>query len=913
MTHSIPEARRTMALQAGSKLGPYEILSPIGKGGMGEVYRAKDTRLDRDIAIKVLPSLFSTNAQLKQRLQREAKAISNLSHPNICTLHDIGSEDGVDYLVMEFLEGETLAQRLAKEALLLEQVLRIGMEIASALATAHRAGVVHRDLKPGNIMLTKSGAKLLDFGLAKHEPGKSELSSAPDAATMTEPLTDKGTIVGTFQYMAPEQLEGAEADARTDIFAFGAVLYEMATGQRAFSGRSRASLITSIMTASPVPICEVQPMNPPALDHIVRSCFAKDPDDRIQTAHDLRLQLEWIAEGGSQAGVPVPIASYRRKQQRLAWSLTAIFGAVAIVMTAGYVREVMQPKSVIRSSITAPEGARFDSVGMAAGALQLSPDGKRAAFVASEEDGTNRVWVRSLDRVEATPLTSTDGATRPFWSADSRSIGFFADGKLKRVDAAGGPALALCDAFNGRGGTWNRDGVILFAPHFQSPIHSILDSGGTSTAVTELDPTKHGSHRWPVFMPDGKHFLYLAVSHNPAMKEHYALFLASIDDPKAKQVLHTNSNAFFASGYLVFARETTLMAQPFDPTRGMLSGNPTPIAESVRIDRPSWVGVYSVSQNGLLAFQTGESLSATKIVRMDRKGNEIDVIAQEDMYFNVRLSPDETRLVVSAGEGLSNIWIYELARGMRTRLTFDPIIQFGPIWSPDGNHIVYSEFISDPKRVLRRSAHGLGQAEVVMEDAELEMYATDWSSDGKYVLFLKGDIFQAASAVDIWAKPMVDDRPAFPILSSSFPIAHASFSPDGRWIAYGSTESERSEVYVIPFVDPGDAVDLNSPAVPSGRWQVSTNSGYWPMWRGDGKELFYLANDKYVTAAAVNGEGDSFVVSSTEKLFSINLVSLTPSYDVASDGQSFVVNMHAWEATTPITLVTNWPEELRSK
>lgn len=900
-------------LTSGDKLGPYEIISPIGKGGMGEVYRAKDTRLDRDVAIKVLPALFSADSHLKQRLQREAKAISSLTHPNICTLHDIGHEDGVDYLVMEYIDGDTLAQRLSKEALPLDQVLRIGIEIASALAAAHRAGVVHRDLKPGNIMLTKTGAKLLDFGLAKHEPGKSELSSAPDAATMTEPLTDKGTIVGTFQYMAPEQLEGAEADARTDIFAFGAVLYEMATGNRAFTGRSRASLITSIMTASPVPICEVQPMNPPALDHIVRSCFAKDPDDRIQTAHDLRLQLEWIAEGGSQAGVPVPVASHRKKQQRLAWSLVVIFGAISVAMTVGYVRESFEPKPVIRSSITAPEAARFDSVGLTAGAFQLSPDGKRAAFVASGADGMNRIWVRSLDRVDATPLTSTIGATRPFWSADSRSIGFFADGKLKRVDAAGGPALALCDASNGRGGTWSYDGVILFSPHFQSPIHSILDSGGTSTAITELDETIHSTHRWPVFLPDGKHFLYLAVNHNPAMKEHHAVFLTSIDDPKAKHILHTNSNVYFASGYLIFARETTLMAQPFDPAHGELSGNPTPIAESVRLDRPSWVGVYSVSQNGLLAFQTGESLSATKIVRVDRKGNEIEVIAQEDMYFNVRLSPDETRLVVSAGEGLANIWIYELARGMRTRLTFDPTIQFGPIWSPDGNQIVYSEFISDPKRVLRRSAHGLGQAEVVMEDSDVERFATDWSSDGKYVLFLKGDIFQSTSAVEIWAKPMVDDRPAFPILTSRFPISHAAFSPDGRWIAYDSSESGRDEVYVIPFVEPGEDADTDAPAVPSGRWQISTNSGYWPIWRGDGKELFYCSNDKYITAASVNGEGDVFIVTSTEKLFSINLVSLTPSYDVASDGQSFIVNMYALEASTPITLVTNWPEALKNK
>ncbi|MCH7840591.1 MAG: serine/threonine-protein kinase, partial [Planctomycetes bacterium] len=840
---------------------------------------------------------------------RETSEIDGASTPESSRRLKPAAQGGLHYLVMELVEGETLSQRLTKGPVSLDQVLQYGSEIASALEAAHRAGVIHRDLKPGNIMLARSGAKLLDFGLAKHVQTGSGLSSDPEAPTLTEPLTGKGTILGTFQYMAPEQLEGKEADARTDVFAFGAVLYEMATGRRAFSGKSRASLIASIMSAKPQPISELQPMAPPALDHLIRLCLAKDPDERIQTAHDVKLQLQWIAQGGSQVGLPTPVLLKRKSRERLAWSLAAILFVATAFFSFSYLKTMRRTPAVVRAEITSPEGVEFDFSGVTAGPVVISPDGTKIAFGARSENSDNTLWVRSLDDRLARELPGTDGVIRPFWSADSRSIGFFAQGKLKRVDASGGPPLTLCDAPGGRGGTWNRDDVILFAPRFQAPIHRVPASGGAATPITQVDESKHSSHRWPYFLPDGKHFLYLAINHNTVLKEREAIYVASLDGQTGELVMRTGSNVAFASGYLLFMRDRTLMARAFDPNSREFLGPAAPVAADVRDDRPSWVSVYSVSQNGTLVYQTGEAGRETTLTWYDRSGEKQGALAQEDFYYGLKLSPDGERLAVAAGEGNADIWIYHLARGMRTRLTFEPIIQLAPIWSPDGKDIVYSSLFTNPKRIFRRSSLGVGEEELLLESDE-GIIATDWSFDGKYLLYIKADIVQDQGPSEIRVLPLDKTVEPRPILQTPFFVESAQFSPDGKWVAFSSNESGRSEIYVIPFALPNQADDADAVPVQGGKWQVSVEGGSWPTWGHDGKELFYVSRGRMLMVASVNGKGEDFVVSSVGSLFAMPINPFGRTYDVSPDGQRFIVNVYGGEQNTPISLVLNWTQAL---
>ncbi|MGH9317449.1 MAG: protein kinase domain-containing protein, partial [Thermoanaerobaculia bacterium] len=565
-----------MTISPGSRLGPYEVLSPLGAGGMGEVWKARDTRLGRAVAIKVLPSHMSASPEVRQRFEREAKTISQLSHPHICALHDIGREGETDYLVMEYLEGETLTDRLVKGPLPLEQTLRFGVEIADALDKAHRQGIVHRDLKPGNVMLTKSGVKLLDFGLAK------AMAPAAPAGSLTalptqQGLTQEGTILGTFQYMSPEQLEGKEADARSDIFAFGAVLYEMATGRKAFSGSSQASLISAIMTSDPAPISSVQPMSPPALDRVVKTCLAKDPDERWQNAHDLMGELKWIAGLGSQAGVPGPPVARRRSRERLAWGMmtvtlfVALAAAVAAVVRNAH-RAAMLERPM-RSSIVLPEKSALR-------AAALSPDGTRVVFVARDSSGKNLLWIRPLDSLAVRPFPGTENPSFPFWSPDSLFVGFFADGKLKKIGASGGAPQTLCDAPINRGGTWNREGVILFTPVPDGPLYRVSASGGLPTPVTRFDPSRgETSHRWPFFLPDGRHFLYHVASFGSGGQvEKMGIYVGSLDSKEEKFLLRANSSVAYAPpGYLLFLRDRNLLAQPFDAQRIRITGDPLPV------------------------------------------------------------------------------------------------------------------------------------------------------------------------------------------------------------------------------------------------------------------------------------------------------------------------------------------------
>src|SRR5262245_43680143 len=658
-----------MPLAAGTKLGPYEIEAPLGAGGMGEVYKARDTRLDRTVAIKILPAHLSGDPQLRQRFEREAKAVSSLNHPHICTLHDVGNQDGTDYLVMEFLEGETLAVRLEKGPLPLAQVLKYGIQISDALDKAHRQGVVHRDLKPGNVMLTAAGAKLLDFGLATAGAPMAPGSSLTIAPTRTSPITQHGTIVGTFQYMSPEQLEGRDVDARSDLFAFGAVLYEMLTARRAFPGKSSFSVASAILEKDPEPISAQAPMTPPALDRTVRKCLAKDPEDRWQTARDLLLELKWIEEAGSQASVPAVIRTRRRVAERAWMAGVAALLLATTALGVLYYRSVSEEPQVVRAFIPPPEKANFRFVGGGnQGPVTISPDGRMLAFSAQGADGIQILYVRPIDSPTPQPLAGTAGAGMPFWSPDSRSIGFFAEGRLKRIDARGGPALTLCEVgVVGRGGTWNRDGVIVFAPSPNGPLHRVSDNGGQSTPVTKLDTARgETSHRWPKFLPDGKHFFFFVrLGALGTSNENNGIQIGSLDGTPPKFLVRTQANVAYASGYLLFMRGNTLMAQPFDLDRLELGGEAVPLAENVQREPAGAIGVFSASQTGILAYQTGGEIIGSNLFWRDRAGKQTGALGESAGYMELSISPDRQKVVVSvldSNVGPPDIWIYEISR-----------------------------------------------------------------------------------------------------------------------------------------------------------------------------------------------------------------------------------------------------------
>ncbi len=882
-----------MTLTAGQKLGPYELGEAIGAGGMGEVYRARDTRLDRTVAIKVLPAHLADSSDLRQRFEREARAISSLNHPHICSLYDVGHQDGVSFLVMEYLEGETLAQRLERGALPLSDVLKYGVQIADALDKAHRQGVVHRDLKPGNIMLTpQGGAKLMDFGLAKSAIAAASISSMTAPAHASSPITTKGMIVGTFQYMSPEQVEGKEVDARSDLFAFGAVLYEMMTGRRAFQGKSQLSVASAILEKEPEPISIAQPLTPPSLDRTIRKCLAKDPEDRWQTARDLQLELQWIAEAGSQAGAPAVVVAGRKQRERWAWIAAAGFAVLAIVFAVGFVMRAPQPPSVLRATILPPEKTDFQ------GAV-VSPDGTRLAFVGRGADGTAKLWVRSLDALSAQALSSTDGAFLPFWSADSRSIGFFsADGKLKKIEASGGPPISLCDvpSGGGRGGAWNRDGVILFGMVGRNGIQRVSSAGGATTPVTKLDEArKDANKRWPVFLPDGQHFLYNVRSADRSLAQGEELYVGSLDGKVNKKLLPASFGVQYASGHILFVRESTLMAQPFDTKRLELAGDAFPIAEQVLTNGANGYAAISTSENGVLAYRTGAGQVGSKLVWFDRQGKELGALGDPAIYFNLKISSNGQKVAVDISDpkiGPPDVWVYDVVRKLRTRLTFDAQADMLPVWSPDGTRVVFRSSRKGPDDLYMKDSSGAGNDELLFESAENKV-ATSWSADGKFILFNSSGV---KTRSDIWVLPMMGERKPYVFLQTDYQESEAQFSPDGRWVAYRSNESGRDEIYVKPF--PG----------PAGRWQVSTGGGTRAKWRRDGKEIFYLADDDKIMAAEIRVKGTAIEVGAVKPLFQTRPQRPGAIYDAASDGQRFLVNTAVVEqSASPVTLVVNWP------
>ena len=891
-----------MALGAGTKLGPYEIVAPLGAGGMGEVYRARDTRLERDVAIKVLPAGLSSDPSLKQRLEREAKAVSKLSHPHICALYDIGSQDGADYLVMELLEGETLEQRLMRGPLPSEQTIRYGAQIADALSQAHKLGITHRDLKPSNVMLTKSGAKLMDFGLAK------QFGPATLASTLTEmtaeqaKLTVEGTIVGTFQYMAPEQLEGKEADARTDIFALGELIYEMATGRPAFTGKSRASLIAAILTTEPPPIPQLQPMTPPALERVVKKCLAKDPDERWQSARDIETNLNWIAEGQTPAtSFPVKHNPWR---ERAAWMLALALLCGLAFFAAGRYRAPSTSEPV-RFSVYPPEKAVFSgppNLTVPVPQFALSPDGRAMVFVANSSTANPIIWMRSIDQATARPLPGTEHAQNPFWSPDSRWVGFFSDGKLKKIPVAAGPVQVLADVADPFGGSWGADDNIIFAK-LSSSIFRVSSGGGIVTAVTKVD-TIQNSHRWPQFLPDGRHFLFHVQGGD---SEHHGIYAGSLEGGTQKFLLHTESSALYAwPGYLLYVEGDTLLGQGFDAAHLELRGEAFTVAENVGRSTGFNIGV-SASGTGMLAYAAA-MLHRGRLTWFDRAGNSLNSVGVEGDYSDVRLSPNGQTLAASLVDPKAwnpDIWLIDLMRGGPSRFTVGSALSAAPIWSPDGTRIVFRTNRNGQTELYAKSAGGGGNEEVVLtyetqHAAGIDtpnLVCSDWSPDGRYVI---ASVPQQTTGDDLWLIPMVGDKKPFKFLGPPSDQIHANFSPDGHLVAYTSNESGRFQVYVQTF------------PLSDRKWQVSTDGGYEPRWRGDGHEIYYLSEDRKLMAVAV-GTGPSFAVP--KMLFQTRVpegvTSRRTHYVPSRDGQRFLVNTQSLDASPgPITVVLNWQAEL---
>jgi eukaryotic-like serine/threonine-protein kinase len=899
-----------MTLASGTKLGPYEIQSPLGAGGMGEVYRAKDTRLDRTVAVKILPSHLSESPEARQRFEREARTISSLNHPHICTLHDVGSQDGTSYLVMEYVQGETLDARLQKGPLPLKQALECGVQICDALEKAHRAGIVHRDLKPGNIMLTASGAKLLDFGLAKPvltlgaPVSNDKKNLTPSTPTMNlsllsatpAALTQQGTIVGTFQYMAPETLQGKDADARSDIFSFGCVLYEMITGRRAFEGKSQLSVMTAILEKDPEPLAALQPTSPPALDYAVQTCLEKNPDNRFQTAHDVKLQLAWIAKSGSQMGAPAVVAG-KRKASTVWPAAVAVLGLVAIALGAAF-WSARQPGQVVRGTLLPPEGTHFALLNRN-GPPALSPDGRRMAFVASR-DGKTSLWIRSLDKLEATELQGTEGAYLPFWSPDGNAIGFFANGKMLRLDVNGGAPVVICDSPNARGGAWGSPGVIVFAPNSFSPIMRVSVEGGTPVRLTA--PLKGGgeSDRWPVLLPDSKHFLYMHTPTGDADDRNEVRF-GSVDGKTDRVLLRGRySTPRYGAGWLLVGRNGTLVAQKFDPVSGTLSGEPTQVASGVESDDLVDSSVFGVAESKVLVYQPGSGIGGERQVWMDSAGKIVGQASGPSIYGESRLSPDGKKLAVPILKPAMDIWVVDLAQGTRSRLSFGGKSVDNAAWSADGRTIYFSYSPDNgPMQIYQRPADGSRPQQAVIA-TQTDAVTSDVSSDGKWLLYEEGTRDEPGNS-SLKALPLAGGGKPIPVLDRVDRQSNARLMPGSNaWLAYQSSESGNSEVYLTHF--------------PSGgaKYQVSVEGGTQPVWSPDGKRLHYLDARQRLIVVDVQAGKDSVNVGAARILFQTGVRAsfVGGGYDVARDGR-LLMTVSVTESPAPLTFVLNWDTELK--
>jgi serine/threonine protein kinase len=885
-----------VTVPTGTRLGPYEVLAPLGAGGMGEVYKARDARLDRIVAIKVLPPQLANDPQFRQRFQHEARAISALDHPHICTLYDIGEHDGTSFLVMQYLEGETLEARIQRGPLAVEQALHYAVQIAGALNRAHSAGIVHRDLKPGNVMLTKGGAKLLDFGLSKTTVSGGAAAGLSMLPTTPPGLTAQGTILGTFQYMAPEQLEGHDADARTDIFAFGAVLYEMLTGQKAFEGKSQASLIGAILKDEPPAPSTLQPLAPRALDRVVRACLAKNPDDRWQSARDLEREIAWVADAGSD--ITSETAKDRSARQLLVTRIVATLLGTALVVSIGasFLRGSNSARATDRHLIrfTVPTEANLFGNYFSTG-FALSPDGRTLAYV-DAAGPSYKLLTRSVDNLESRTLVTGNDVRQPFWSPDSRYIGFFSNGILKKVDVVDGTSQTVCalplspgPSLLVSGGTWGEDDTILFALRTgPDALYRVSASGGTATKVEIQSTPQLRSFRWPQFLPGGRRFLGLGMTESAS-----GLYLSTLDGTASKsvKVLDTDYMSQYAEpGYLLFVRDGGLFAQPFNADTGSLSGTPLSLVQGIAVspDVNLRNAGFSVAGTGGLVYRTNSSRK--RLTWLDRNGNEQGVVGEPDNYDEAELSPDGSQIVVEVNDknGFGDIWVMNAGRGTRVPLTRTPgRWEYSPRWSPDGQYIAYAEGIT----IRRRRSDGSGEEEKLADITPPSLiFPRDWTRDGR-ILFtrLSGGLFSVAVSPNSQPSPLDDGA------------GNGRVSADGRWLAYTSFETGQNEVYVRSFAG-------------GPRTRVSTEGGQSPVWRRTGSELYYWAADGSMMSVTIRN-GERLDVDIPRPLFKLRVAAegvVRPLFSTI-DGQRFLVRFPDAATAPPITWVVNWAALLDSR
>jgi eukaryotic-like serine/threonine-protein kinase len=894
-----------MPLNTNTRLDHYEIIAPLGAGGMGEVYRARDTRLDREVAIKVLPADYAQDADRLKRFEQEARATSALNHPNILTVHDFGLHESSPYLVAELLAGEELRAQLNAGALTPKKAIDYAQQVAAGLAAAHERGVIHRDLKPENLFVTNDGrVKILDFGLAKLKPQKLAGGVDSEAPTM-KPLTNPVVIMGTVGYMSPEQVRGQEADHRSDIFSFGIILHEMLSGQRTFTGDSLVELMNAILKDEPAELSETNAKISPQLERLVRRCLEKKPERRFQTASDLGFALESLTtQSGARmetaAALPAVTEPVRQApwfgNVRLAWGVAALLLLAALLFAVPYFRRAPAESRANYTYLPWPASVSGEN-----GSPAFSPDGRRIAFTAVTE-GANHIWLYSLDAPEPVRVPGTEGARFPFWSPDSRHLGFFSGGKLKRIEAAGGTPEILCDAPDGYGGTWNSAGVILFAPAQNSVgLHQVLDRGGVPTPVTSLDGARlETHHNFPRFLPDGRHFVFFARS---AQLENIGIKLGSLDQPQTSFLLRSDTNAEYSTaGYLIFMRGEKILAQRFDAEARSLRGDPVTLAEQGNRILSALYSPLSVCEDKWLIYQSGGNPN-TQLVWFDRSGRQLSLVGTPGYYRSLNLSPNGAQVILERYEPQKvggDIWSFDLARETYDRLTSDSSHNIIPLWSPDGKQI---SFVSNREgffAIWQKGVNGNDdKEEFVFKEEARSIYQTDWSNDGKYLVYRK---FGEKTASDLWLLPLSGDRQPKPYLATQFNEDWGKVSPDGRWLAYQSNESGRYEIYVQAFPEPGRKVI------------VSKGGGTLPRWRRDGRELYYVAPDDKLMAVPVE-MGANFGTGTPVPLFEVGSYGRRNNryvYDVSADGQKILLLRPLEDATTrPLTVVQNWTALLK--
>ena len=896
----------------GQSISHYQIISLLGQGGMGVVYRARDARLDREVALKVLPREFAQDADRLRRFALEARATSALNHPNILTVYDIGEYEGAPYIVAELLEGTELREPLQQGALPLRKALDYAQQVAAGLAAAHEKGIVHRDLKPENLFVTKDGCvKILDFGLAKLKaPRNTPVGS--DVATQPQ-LTTPGTVMGTVAYMSPEQVRGEAVDHRSDLFSFGLILFEMLSGERAFKRETMAETMTAILNDEPPELSETNAKVSPQLEKIVRRCLEKRPERRFQSASDLGFALETLSTPpGSRLEAQTAVLPIRAEPQvqrlgfinraRLAWVIAGVLllGLLALLpFTIAQLRQAPAEARVIKFPLAPPERASF-------GSFAVSPDGRWLAFVAVS-GGKDQLWVRALDTLTAQALPGTEGASYPFWSPESHFLGFFAGGKLRKIELSGGPVQTLCDAGAPLGGAWNRDGVIIFA-HQGTGLSRVSATGGSVATVTTTNRAEQEiTHHSPCFLPDGRHFLYYNLSPR---KETRGIYLGALDGGLKQRLLDADSSAVYGAssqstgsqstgGYLLFAREGNLMAQPFDARQLKLTGETMLLPEQIGSEPVFNPGKFSVSDNGVLLCDPSSNRQSTQLLWVDRAGKPIGSLEVEGGYSKPWLSPDEKQVVTDRWDPQTiayDLWVKNLVSGAAARFTFDPAIDIYPIWSPDGSRIVWASNRKKNYYLYQKAASGAGQEEPLFNIAGRP---TDWSRDGRFIIYRQ---YTPQTKTDVWVLPLDGSAQPFPFLQTEADEDGGQLSPDGRWLAYFSDESGSYEAYVQSFPKGG------------GKKQVSTRGGVGPHWRRDGKELFYYAPDGKLMAVEVKS-GDNFELGATKALFEFGngsgSITVAP-YTVSADGQRFLLNARVDKSgSAPLTVVVNWMAEVK--